>query len=158
MQSERHFSRKNRWVILLFYNVFHSHLPFDWLCLDESINRIVEILRKISKDICTRWASRWTLFAEIDYNIIVLNDIVHGKYKQKDGYRFVSFDVKSLFTHVPGTPQENINIIRDRIYNGQQSNTTLKKRTLKKLLLDLCTKTPFSIVLSFCLSVSRHFG
>ena len=61
----------------------------------------------------------------------------------RDGYRFVSFDVKSLFTNVP--LKKTINIILDRIYNKQQINTTLKKRTLKKLLLDSCTKTPFSI-------------
>ena len=61
----------------------------------------------------------------------------------RDGYRFVSFDVKSLFTNVP--LKKTINIIVDRIYNKQQINTTLKKRTLKKLLLDSCTKTPFSI-------------
>ncbi len=61
----------------------------------------------------------------------------------RDGYRFVSFDVKSLFTNVP--LKKTINIILDRIYNKKEINTTLKKRTLKKLLLDCCTKTPFSI-------------
>ena len=53
------------------------------------------------------------------------------------------FDVKSLFTNVP--LKKTINIILDRIYNKNEINTTLKKRTLKKLLLDCCTKTPFSI-------------
>jgi hypothetical protein len=61
----------------------------------------------------------------------------------RDGYRFVSFDVKSLFTNVP--LKKTINLILDIIYNKKQLNTTLKKRTLKKLLLDCCTKTPFSI-------------
>jgi hypothetical protein len=61
----------------------------------------------------------------------------------RDGYRFVSFDVKSLFTNV--LLKKTINLILDRIYNKKQLNTTLKKRTLKKLLLDCCTKTPFSI-------------
>ena len=61
----------------------------------------------------------------------------------RDGYRFVSFDVKSLFTNVP--LKKTINIILDRIYNKKEINTTLKKRTLKKLLLDCCTKTPFSM-------------
>ena len=61
----------------------------------------------------------------------------------RDGYRFVSFDVKSLFTNVP--LKKTINIILDRIYNKNLINTSLKKRTLKKLILDCCTKTPFSI-------------
>ena len=61
----------------------------------------------------------------------------------KDGYRFVSFDVKSPFTNVP--LKKTINIILDKIYNKKEISTSLKKRTLKKLLLDSCTKTPFSI-------------
>ena len=58
----------------------------------------------------------------------------------RDGYHFVSFDVKSLFTNVP--LKKTINIILDRIYNKNLINTSLKKRTLKKLLLDCCTKPP----------------
>ncbi len=61
----------------------------------------------------------------------------------KDGYRFVSFDVKSLFTNVP--LKKTINIILDKIYNKKEISTSVKKRTLKKLLLDSCTKTPFSM-------------
>ena len=61
----------------------------------------------------------------------------------RNGYRFVSFDVKSLFTNVP--LKKTVNIILDRIHNKKLINITLKKRTLKKLLLDSCTKIPFSI-------------
>ena len=61
----------------------------------------------------------------------------------RDGYRFASFDVKSLFTNVP--LKKTINIILDQIYNKNLINTSLTKRTLKKLILDCCTKTPFSI-------------
>ena len=61
----------------------------------------------------------------------------------KDGYRFISFDVKSLFTNV--TLKKTINVIQDKIYNKKEISTSLKKRTLKKLLLDSCTKTPFSM-------------
>ncbi len=61
----------------------------------------------------------------------------------KDGYRFVSFDVKSLFTNVP--LKKTINIILDKIYNKKEISTSLKKQTLKKLLLDSCTKIPFSM-------------
>ena len=57
-------------------------------------------------------------------------------------YQFVSFDVQSLFTSVP--IQKTINKILDRVYNKKLINTNLKKRTTKNLLLDFCTKTPFS--------------
>ena len=59
------------------------------------------------------------------------------------GYRFVSFDVKSLFTNIP--LKKTVAIVLHRIYNDKQLTTALKKRTLKKLLLDSCTKTPFSL-------------
>ena len=55
-----------------------------------------------------------------------------------EGYRFVSFDVESLFTSVP--LNKTINIILDRIYNKKLLNTNIKKRTMKKLLKDCCTK------------------
>ena len=38
-----------------------------------------------------------------------------------------------------------MNIILDRIYKDKRITTSLNKRTLKKLLLDSCTKTPFSL-------------
>ena len=59
-----------------------------------------------------------------------------------EDYQFVSFDVQSLFTNVP--VKETINIILDRVYNKKLINTNLNKRTMKKLLLDSCTKTAFS--------------
>ena len=59
-----------------------------------------------------------------------------------NGYQFVSFDVQSLFTNVP--VKKTINIILDRVYNKKLINTNLKKRTMKKLLVDSCTKTAFS--------------
>ena len=55
----------------------------------------------------------------------------------RNGYRFVSFDVKSLFTNVP--LQKTVNTILDTIYTNKLINTILKKRTLKKLQLDSCT-------------------
>ena len=58
-----------------------------------------------------------------------------------EGYRFVSFDVKSLFTNIP--LKKTVHIILHRIYNEKQLDTSLKKLTLKKLLLDSCTNTPF---------------
>ena len=58
-----------------------------------------------------------------------------------EGYKFVSFDVKSLFTNVP--LNKTIEIILDRVYNKNIISTTLKKRTLKKLLKDTCSKTAF---------------
>ena len=54
----------------------------------------------------------------------------------------VSFDVKSLFTNVP--LRKTVNIILDRIYNKKVITTNLRKRTLKKLIMDTCSKTAFS--------------
>ena len=57
------------------------------------------------------------------------------------GYRFVSFDVESLFTSVPLS--KTINIILDWIYNKKLLKTNIKKRTMKKLLKDCCTTNTF---------------
>ena len=57
-------------------------------------------------------------------------------------YQFVSFDVQSLFTNVP--VKKTTNITLDKVYNKKLINTNLKKRTMKKLLLDSCTKTALS--------------
>ena len=54
-----------------------------------------------------------------------------------------NFDVSSLFTSVP--LKKTIHIILDSIYNKELISTSLKKRTLKKLLLDSCTKPPFQL-------------
>ena len=59
-----------------------------------------------------------------------------------EGYRLVSFDVVSLFTNVPLT--KTVKIILDRVLEEKLVATTLSKRTLKKLILDSCTKTAFS--------------
>ena len=58
-----------------------------------------------------------------------------------EGYRLVSFDVKSLFTNVP--LQKTIDVILDWVYNQKLISTNSKKRTLKKLILDTCSKTAF---------------
>ena len=60
----------------------------------------------------------------------------------QNGYKLVSFDVVSLFTNVP--LKRTINIIVDRIYKEKLIETKLRKHTLKKLVLDCCTKTTFS--------------
>ena len=70
-----------------------------------------------------------------------INSIPHKFFD--DGYRFVSFDVKSLFTNVP--LKKTVDIILKRIYESKLIPTTLSKRTLKKLILDSCTKTIFSL-------------
>ena len=59
-----------------------------------------------------------------------------------EGYTLVSFDVKSLFTNVP--LRKTVNVILDRVYNQKLITTKLKKRTLKKLIIDTCSKTAFS--------------
>jgi hypothetical protein len=63
------------------------------------------------------------------------------KHLFQEGYQFVSFDVESLFTNVPLS--RTVKIILDRIYKDELIATTLKKRTLKKLILDCCNKTAF---------------
>ena len=47
-----------------------------------------------------------------------------------------------LFTSVP--LKRTIDLILKRVFEDKMVNTTLTKRTLKKLLLDSCTKTAFS--------------
>ena len=61
-----------------------------------------------------------------------------------DEYTFASFDVESLFTNVP--LKKTIEIILNRVYSEKKISTTLSKRTLKKLLLDACTKTAFHLI------------
>ena len=65
-----------------------------------------------------------------------------------DRYTFVSFDVESLFTKVP--LKRTIKIILNRVYSEKKISRTLSKRSLKKLLLDACTKTTFSFNKKFC--------
>ena len=59
----------------------------------------------------------------------------------EEGYRFISFDVKSLFTNIP--LNKTINIILHKIYDENKISTKLKKRTVKNLLHNACTKTLF---------------
>ena len=58
------------------------------------------------------------------------------------GYKFISFDVTSLFTNVP--LKRTALIILKQIYVDKVIPTTLQKRTMKKRLLDTGTKTAFS--------------
>ena len=60
----------------------------------------------------------------------------------ENGYPFVSFDTEFLFTNVP--LNKTINIIADPIYWQKLLKTNLKKRKMKKNLLDSCTKITFS--------------
>ena len=60
----------------------------------------------------------------------------------EQGYVFVSFDVVSLFTNVP--LDRTIKIILKRSYEDKLITTTLKKRTMKKLITDVCKKSAFS--------------
>ena len=50
--------------------------------------------------------------------------------------------VVSLFTNVP--LRKTANIIPKRVYNEKLINTSLSKRSLKKLILDICQKTALS--------------
>ena len=57
-----------------------------------------------------------------------------------DGYNYVSFDVESLFRNV--SIKRTIDIILKRIYIDKVISTNFKKRSMKNLLLDTCTKQP----------------
>ena len=48
----------------------------------------------------------------------------------------------SLFTNVPSC--KTVNIILEQVYNKKLINTSLSKRSLKKLILDTCQKTTVS--------------
>ena len=58
-----------------------------------------------------------------------------------EDYRYISFDVTSLFTNVP--LNRTIKIILKRVYEEKLVKTNLKKNTLKKLIKDSCSKTAF---------------
>ena len=60
----------------------------------------------------------------------------------EQGYVFVSFDVVSLFTNVP--LDRTIKIILKRSYEDKLITATLKKRTMKKFITDVCKKSAFS--------------
>ena len=57
------------------------------------------------------------------------------------GYRFVSFDVVSLFTKVP--LQKTIDIIFKKAHVEKVIDTIIKKNTMRKLIKDTCKKTAF---------------
>ena len=61
----------------------------------------------------------------------------------EEGYQFVSFNVESLVMNVP--LDKTINTILERIYWQKLLKTNFKKRTIKKLLIDSCTKHFFMI-------------
>ena len=58
------------------------------------------------------------------------------------GYKFVSFDVISLFTNVPLA--KTIDIILKCVYSENLVTTNLTKRLIKKLLKDACSETVFT--------------
>ena len=57
------------------------------------------------------------------------------------GYRFVSYDVASLFTNVP--LEKTINIILKAVYVEKVINNTIKRNTMRKLIKGTCKKTAF---------------
>ena len=61
-----------------------------------------------------------------------------------EGYRFVSFDVTSLFINVP--LNRTIKKTLKRIYEDKAVHRTLKKSTMKKLIINSCTKVAVSFI------------
>ena len=60
----------------------------------------------------------------------------------ENGYQYILFDIESLFPNVP--IKQTVDLILKRIYTDKLLSTNLKKRTLKKMILDTCTKSAFS--------------
>jgi hypothetical protein len=60
----------------------------------------------------------------------------------QQGFKYVSFDVESLFTNVP--LERTIQVIEKRIYDDKELPTKLKRSALRKLIRDTCKKTVFS--------------
>ena len=80
---------------------------------------------------------------KIEDSFVVVNRKINIPQKLfNEGYRFVSFNVKSLFTNVP--LQRSINVISKRIYDDKLINADIKKNTKRKLIKDTCKKTAFS--------------
>ena len=63
------------------------------------------------------------------------------------GYKFVSFDVESLFTNVPLC--RTINVVLDRIYNKKLIETSFRKHTLKNSSLIRASKLYFPAMVHF---------
>ena len=59
-----------------------------------------------------------------------------------EGYRYLSFDVTSLFTNFP--LNKTVSTALRRIYKENLIKTNMRKSTLKKLIKNSCTKTAFS--------------
>ena len=59
-----------------------------------------------------------------------------------DRYKYASFYVESLFTNVP--IKRIIDIILKWTYTDKIISTNLNSHSMKKLLLDTCTKTAFT--------------
>ena len=90
------------------------------------------------------------LLSPLTQNAFALKDSFDAANKIKEiprhlfdeGYKFISFDVVSLFTNVPLL--FTTNLILKKVFEEKLITTNLRKRTLKKLILDSCTKTIFS--------------
>ena len=80
---------------------------------------------------------------KLDRSILNTETFVHQVKGQRipEGYKIVSFDVKSLFTNVP--LNETIDIILTKVYDENKTDTKIPNSILKELLY-LCTKhVPF---------------
>ena len=60
----------------------------------------------------------------------------------EQGFKYVSFDVESLFTNV--SLERTLQIIERQVYDEEELSTKLKRSTLRKLVRDTCKKTVFS--------------
>ena len=68
---------------------------------------------------------------------------IHKELLRNEEYTLISLDVVSLFTNV--SLRKIVNIVLDRVYNQKLIKTTLSRSVLKKLILDTCQKTAFTL-------------
>ena len=81
-------------------------------------------------------------------SLTVCSLVVNGCSKSIDpalfeqGFKYVSFDVESLFTNVP--LERTLQVIERRVYDEKELSTKLKRSAIRKLIRDTCKKTIFS--------------
>ena len=116
-----------------------QHLPKFWPIID-SINTLYHGIGKFLTSLLNPLAQNEYVVKDFFEAAAKINSISFDG--MNDERTFGSFDVESLFTNVP--LKETIEIILNIVYDEKKISAALSKRSLKKLLLDACTKTAFS--------------
>ena len=116
-----------------------QHLPKFWPIID-TINTPYHSIGKFLTPLLNPLAQNKYVVKDFFEAAAKINSVSFGEISSE--YTFISFDVESLFTNVP--LKKTVEIILNRVYSEKKISTKLTKRSLKKLLLDACTKIAFS--------------